>query len=834
MKRIPLLLPCALFGFWLSFLAPAVQAQDVISIDHKTQRFIGDVSQLDRSKYFTFHGFFGANSTDPDLVNFRNTYNLPSNYSGSRRFWGPLHKVDDDPAGTIPNVINKYDGVRSVDGAIATGTLGSLMNDPNEDYSVLDLSTRSQHVATYIAQSFKDEWDDVPTFYEPLNEPMVHAHEFYPGGWNTAKNDIIVTKICEFHRDLGVAMHALPELTNMKLIGYASAYPSFENNNFDLWQKRYKKFIDIAGQDMDGFSVHLYDGVGINNSGGRRSGSNAEAIMDMIEAYSFEKLGEVKPLAVTEYGRLVESQPGWTSGGNISNYEPVENSQAVRSQIHMVMSFMERAGNMMITVPFSIGKSNPYTDMFSRASLWVKQPDGSYHVTERRYFFEMWKDVKGKRVQIHSSNIDIQTQAFVDGNKLHVVLNNMNDATQTANLNLADVTGLQSVDIKRLKVYVNQVPQFTTSSSSTAPSSLSLEYGETAVLTYTFDSGIEFDASLSSEKYYANATLKPIAANSPVAFTIDNVEKGTGTAILRVGVGRDLGASLQPTITLNGQTVSYSGDVIRGYDQANRSRFFGILEIPVDMSYLNNGTNAITVKFPDNGGHVTSVILQVETLGDPVVPVPGPIVTFQNVGSGKFMSAQNPNQLVTVLAAGATEQFEVINLDGGALTEGFVALKGSNGQYVSSQDGATEMTCTSTTVGSLEEFSLVDQGDGTYAIQGNNGLYLRENMLCTSPSVSTWQKWTVAGLNSTSVEAIDASFEVYPNPSSDEDVRVNWPNAKGPYSIRITDLKGALVFRASGVVGSYQIARSSLGAKGIYLLSVHDQASAHSVKLLVK
>ncbi|WNJ20430.1 T9SS type A sorting domain-containing protein [Pontibacter sp. G13] len=746
MRRITFLFACALLCVGIFVHPRTAQAQGTVTIDHKTQRYIDGVSQLDRGKYINFHGFFGNGSTDSDLVSFRNTYNVASTNVGSRRFWSPLNKVDDDAAGTIPSVTDKYNGTRTVDGTVATGKLNSLMHDPNVDYSVTDISQRSLDVAAYIAQSFKDEWDDVPTFYEPLNEPMVHANEFYPQNANSTQTDIIITKICEFYRDMGSALHAVPELSNMQMIGYASAYPQFENNDFDLFTRRYKKYIDIAGADMDGFSLHLYDGVGLNNSGGRRSGSNAEAIMDLVEAYSFEELGVVKPLAITEYGRLVESQPGWVAGGSVSNYEAVENSQALRSQNHMVMSFMERAGNMMISIPFSVGKSNPYNDKFSRAALWIEQTNGSYALTERRYFFEMWKDVQGDRVSINSSNIDVQTQAFVNGNKLYVVLNNLNDATQTVSLNMVDQTGLQTVQTKRLKVFTNAVPQFTTSSSSSAPSSLSIAYGETVVLTYTFGSNVSFTNDINSQKYYATSTLKPITANTDVTFTINGVSKGSGsgTATLRVGVGRNLGANLAPTVKVNGQTVTYSGDVIRGYDQSNRSRFFGILEIPVDMSLLNSGTNTVKVQFPDGGGHVSSVILQVEAYTTPVSgPASGTMATFQNLGSNKFMSSATPTLMNTVTTAGTTEEFEIIDLDGGSLAGGLVALKGSNGLYVSSENGTKEMTCNRATIGAWEQFTFEEISSGVYALKANNAQYLRENMLCTSPTAGSWQQWTV-------------------------------------------------------------------------------------------
>lgn len=935
-------------------------AQGTITIDHKTQRFLDGVSDFDRSKHLNIHTNF-SNTSDPDLVSFRNTYNIASTYVGSRRFWSPLNFVDDDAAGTIPGVSNTYNGTRAVNGRVATGVAKSLMHNASTDYSVTDISTRSLNVADYIARSFKDEWSSVPTFYEPFNEPMVHASDFYPAPSSGAKNDIIITKICEFYRDMGQAMHALPELQNMKIIGFASAWPEMEFNDFSIWNARQKKFMDIAGADMDGFSIHLYDGSGLNNTGGRRSGSNIEAVMDMIEAYSSTSYGEVKPLAITEYGRLVQSQPGWTSGGTVSNYEAVENSQAVRSQIHMVMSFMERGDDMLLSIPFSVGKSDPYVDLFSRAALWVLQPDGSYKLTERKYFYEIWKDVQGKRIRFESTNIDVQTQAFVDGNKLYVVLNNLNDATQNVNLNLVDATGLQSVHTKRLKIFTSAVPQLTTSTSSSAPASISLAYGETAVLTYTFSSNVSFTNDITSKKYYATETLKPISANTDVTFTINGVNKGSGSgyATLRLGVGRNQGADLTPTITINNQAVSYNGDIIRGYDQNNRTRFFGTLEIPVDLSLLNSGTNTVKVKFTDNGGHVSSTILQVQTYANPVNLPAGPIVTFQNVGSNKYMGTSNPNAMATVSTAGTTEEFEIIDLDGGNLAGGLVALKGSNGLYVSSENGTQAMTCLRSTIGAWEQFTFLDYGGGAYVFQGNNNLYLRENMICTSPTVSTWQQWnmnvisapanlasfqnvgsnkyigtsdpnkmaTVSSVGSTEkFEIIDvgggqvalkgsnglyvssedglkemtcsrttigawekftledqgdgthaikgstgqylrenmictsstisswqkwtittglsprkakpqtqaAGLEVYPNPVSGGPLLIKWEAAQAPFSIKIMDLQGALIFEAKNVNGTYKIPQTTLATMGVYILTVDDGTQVAYSKVVVK
>ena len=174
----------------------------------------------------------------------------------------------------------------------------------------------------------------------------------------------------------------------MKVMGFASAYPEFENNDFDLWTTRYQQFIDVAGADVDVFSLHLYDGSGINNSGGRRSGSNSEAILDIIETYSFKKFNKVKPLAITEFGRLVPNQTGWAAGNGVSNYEPVENSQAVRSQIHLVMNFMEREDHMELVIPFNVNTRNK-NSQYSKSSIWVNNASGQPELTQRIYYYDV-------------------------------------------------------------------------------------------------------------------------------------------------------------------------------------------------------------------------------------------------------------------------------------------------------------------------------------------------------------------------------------------------------------------------------------------------------------
>ncbi|QVY65976.1 hypothetical protein [Polaribacter sp. Q13] len=601
---------CAVLGI------SSLKAQVVVEIDHKTQRFIGNETEFKRDKYLNIHGYIKAN--DPELIKFRNDFNLNPTYRGARLLDSPIKKPKN---GVFPIIKKKYSGVREVENRITSTAPKDFFYDKKVDYSQVDMTTYMDELTSFVADYYRYQEPNVPKYIEPLNEPMVHAVDFYPEGkqkkrkYISSKVDAINTRVMELHRELGKKIHATPELVNMKIMGYGGAFPEFEAKNFGVWNKRYKKFIDIAGTEVDVFSVHLYDGSGINNKTGRRSGSNVEAILDIIENYSFIKLHKVKPIAISEYGRLVPNQPGFGKKKGVVNYNPITNSQALLSQNNMVMSFIERGDGIEFTIPFTMNKQ-PATSMYSKSSLWYKGLDKSsdWEYTPRVNFFKLWKDVAGDRVCINSSEIDMQSQAFVNGKQLHVVLNNIKDGPQTVKLNFVEGQKIKNVEIKRLSVYKDKEAVFEDTKQKEAPESVKLNQGETVIITYNFKSAVDFNKKAVSKKYYSDSYLQPILANKSAVFKIKDVSVGQGKAILRLGVSRNHSKTLLPKIVINGKSITIKGDVIRGYDQKNRKQFFGVLEIPIEMKVLKEGTNTIDVQFSDKGGFVTTAILQVQKI----------------------------------------------------------------------------------------------------------------------------------------------------------------------------------------------------------------------------
>ncbi|OHX66608.1 carbohydrate-binding protein [Flammeovirga pacifica] len=583
---------------FLTIFLHDVNGQNTVSINHKIQRYIGGTSSLDRSKFFNLH----SNNSDAELNQFYNDYNV----SPSRGFWGPFSysKSKGNAVGTYPQGTNGDNNLKNVSRFVAT----------EHPYNIFKDGLDPNAAANWVVEYYKDFANDSerPLFFEPMNEPFVHAKDYYSGGWNQSEEDRIKRQMAEVFAAIGKKVHETSALNNMKIIGYSAAWPSMEIKDFAHWNENMKMFMDVAGADMDAFSTHLYDGVNVTGQNNQRSGSNSEAILDLIETYSYTKWGKVKPHAITEYGAI--------ASGYGNNYTDIESIQTVRGINHMLFNLMDRENNIDISIPFITDKSTWHLTAANNyqpygAALLIPTNIGESYVAGWKYspkihFYELWKNVSGKRIQINTSNPDIQVQGFANGNMLYIALNNLDDNTQSINLNFVErLSGLQSITKKALKIYDNSNPQLSISTLSTSPGSLSLISGETVVLEYKFANTILFNNTIRNKKYYTNKHLQYINANTAMNFAFNGVTTGTGSASLQIGIGRKHAKSKKPIVKIN-NTIINVPDNWKGYDQANRDDFFGVIEVPVAMNLLQ-ASNTISITFPDNGGHVSSVILEV-------------------------------------------------------------------------------------------------------------------------------------------------------------------------------------------------------------------------------
>jgi len=207
-------------------------------------------------------------------------------------------------------------------------------------------------------------------------------------------------------------------------------------------------------------------------------------------------------------------------------------------------------------------------------------------------------------------------------------------------------------------------------------------------------------------------------------------------------------------------------------------------------------------------------------------------------------NGQNP-MMCNRASVGGWEQFTVVGLP-----DGKVALRGTNNLYVSSMNGTAAMLCDRPSVGGWEAFEWVSLGGNAVALKGFNGQYVSsENgasgMMCNRPSVGGWETFTwgsVSGsrmaddLTANLKETEKASFVVYPNPVKDGLLNITLPvneNQK-EYAFLVTDLSGKVVLSGSFSDAKHQIQLPETTDPGIYMLNITNENLREIKKIIIE
>ena len=651
-----------------------------IDIFPKIKRKIGEISTLDRSKYFNIHS--GSNDVEPG---FYIDYNVSQS---GRQFWSPgsaaIQITGQEGVGNYPPPLSGNTDLREVRRYVAT----------DHPYNVYEEELDPIPFANWTVEYFKNYVDTYlrPEYYEPMNEPFVHARDFYDEpDYDPVAEARVKLEMTQFFKYVAQKIHAAPELENMKILGYAAAFLSFEKNDFSIWNQNMKMFMDEAGQEIDIFSTHIYDGINQIGQETRRSGSNMEAILDLIETYSYFKWGSIKPHAITEFGGIVNG-----------DYTDINNIQSIRSQNSILFGLLERTDRMEIAIPFTTGKStwhiteeNNY--MPYKAVLYKPTPIGvpldqvtGWEYTSRIHFYDLWKDVHGNRILIRSDNMDVLAQGFIDANKLYVALNNLDDFDQPFNLNFNGVLpDISELKVKSLIVNPDTSAEYTIQTYIELPETYMLNKNETVVLEYTFLEPIESENEIQKQRYYSTNHLQAIQANNSINYDFNNLSLtgNSGFASLSMSIGRKHDRSKSPDIVFNGVSINVPSNW-KGYDQIDRNDFFGTIEIPVPIDIIQEN-NTVSITFDDSNGHLSSLVLTVETYESPILGIDTNQTNIKNIklfpnpttGQLNFLNAEI-NSLISIYSVSGVRVFigkyegSPINIE--QLTDGLYFVKINN------------------------------------------------------------------------------------------------------------------------------------------------------------
>jgi hypothetical protein len=462
--------------------------------------------------------------------------------------------------------------------------------------------------AEFTANLMKEFYEEAerPRYLEVFNEPFVKLRHFGGNVDDAAKQHVAVAKrvrrLCP----------------NVLVGGYTAAYPEMEIRDFQHWTNWMKRFIDIAGSEMDFFSTHIYDGVNVEGTPRQRTGSNSQAITDLIDAYSHIALGEAKPQIISEFG-LIPTGKG-TSG---LPYTAECAGRMIHATNAQLMTFMDHPDRFIKVTPFILTKGGwtynlpgcseetPYPFL-----LWRKQGK-EYLLTDLALFYRFWKGVNGEWRASQSSNPDLRCHMLADGDRLVVILCNLDGGTKQVNLSgLAGIDARQ-VTLRRLRTL--GTPALADTPLGAVPESLELSQAESAMLIIDAADPIRGTELVHEYRRYATTYLQEIEAGTPIRFEFKDVPVGKGTATLRLGIGREQGKSLKPVVRLASKALDVPTNWAGG-DQSGRNSFLGMIEVPVPME-LVTANPAFEIVFPDSGGKVASAVLQVNRLEEGVSPV---------------------------------------------------------------------------------------------------------------------------------------------------------------------------------------------------------------------
>lgn len=582
-------------------------SQNIVNIDLTTQKFIGEKSELSREKFFSMHESYtgGDLANDSDYlfnklgIEFGRTFGGPKPFRADKSAEPKLAEASIQAKKSVDRYKNApmYEAFSTRDIIVTDHPAQAFQL--NKDYN---------KVAAYNAAFIKNAYPVLPNYYEIMNEPFVHAKD-YVDSWDETEG--VIVEMSKFHKV--VAQKVRAEVPNIKIGGYSAAWPEMELKDFWHWNTRMKVFMDTAGESMDFFATHIYDGRNVEGDFNYRSGSNSEAILDLIEAYSYKKWGIIKPHLISEYGYTAKGLQG-------KPYSPELNGTCLVSYNRILMSLMDKPDRVLKAVPFITGKASWFYKDDRNAGQypypWVitrKMENGSYKYTHLIKFYQLWKDVEGKRIDITSNNPDIQVNAFLKKGKAYIAFNSLADDTQKVSLEFLNKSEylIKNATLRRLYLSASGIPKLVFFTNISTLNELELKQGETVIIECDVPN-YELENSVSENNYYTKTYLQEIEANKTLSFAIENVEVGKrGRASIQMGIARDHNLSKQPIVLINGKEVEVPTNWA-GYDQKPRKQFFGVIKIPVNIKSIKQGENNIQITFPDAGGKVSSVILNIE------------------------------------------------------------------------------------------------------------------------------------------------------------------------------------------------------------------------------
>lgn len=461
---------------------------------------------------------------------------------------------------------------------------------------------------------------------ELINEPDLHVAGAFSGPNAAATLLASGEELARYHRD--IAQMIKTEFASASIGGPSLAVTNFSGDDYLRWNATVKPFIDIAGGDLDYYSMHPYERYDVQSDGTVRravdqSPGRIDSQIDMMLSRQEQVHGNRLPLAITEYSSFNRGVFGSTANGAYAGYDrDVQQWDQSRNVREQLLLYINRPDAILNATPF-IAPRSFRSDVPTRDSddnvMYEQIAGGDFIETIIAKTMRMYAPVEGEYLNVQGANDDLQAAAFRDGDRIYLLLNNLLDSTHQVNLDLVlgdagIVTGATMSRVFR----INSAGNFFIENQNVSNSFgvLSLNAKEGAVVTFNTSNDGSFTQTMHEDTFYGNqiaVELNDGAVGRSPEVTIEAQTAGAIGARLRVGYSRPVGVDAF-TVSINGNPLSVPAD-IRGVDDEE----FGLIdvglvtrEITVPVGFLNDGDNLLRFDFT-GAGYLSSTALVVTT-----------------------------------------------------------------------------------------------------------------------------------------------------------------------------------------------------------------------------
>lgn len=606
-------------GLWAGLLILLVQfASGDVRVDFGTNVETNGVGDFSRDVYVSMHATgvrpsFDGSQREVDFL----FEELDIRFGRSAR-GGPF-------SGGLPYTSNpslaemQEDGRREVE-RLSGNTLAvkyatrdiAVSDDPFNFFDTRGKRDLGTFAARYFKYYFSDElgWP-TPKYYECMNEPMVKASSF------TGSEEVVIADMAKACENICQGVRAA--MGNKVLVGGPSgAFARPYYRNFGLFNERTRVWLENQKSCIDFISEHLYD-VG---------GSVLEGNMDLLESYIQKDMGRQLPYLVSEIGAYDST---WFDRATAQSAVPLggRDFEIMKQCFKTILGLMRTPDKVKMAVSFLV-LPQAHTRGANRYPWELIDDHGNMRTfTPLVDYFRLWKDVDGAFAYSYSDSPHIAVQALSNGRTGFLMVMNMRK-TRSAPFDIVYPYGLPGVvNVETRILRLNEAPMsardiaqkleragrpvYRTSISTAIPRRVQLAAEEMRVYKFNFRSTVTVSRKVRRSRHYSPTIIQEIVANRPIPFAFDNIPAGKGMAYIRVAHSREFAREMQADVAINGRPLQY--DAVFGGDSPRYHRsWFGVVLIPVDLEEIGRSTT-VTVTFPDSGGQVSSVVLEVDQCG---------------------------------------------------------------------------------------------------------------------------------------------------------------------------------------------------------------------------